>query len=448
MVYLRQLMPTRGFLLGFWRKGPPGRRWIHARPEHTSQQLQQKLLTRPREDLLSPGRTGRLGRSQSNFIPAPTQEPGPKATAAVRKQLQLSKYPQDLLQHLERAAAEGKLDPTVIGAAMKRCEQGRFWDALLRARSLQKKEKILLGPVQVSIYLTALARCASGERGSVQEARRRQVFALAREAFDGSAFDGWDSVTGSIVLNSALHACSISADPDAARWAKDLWETAARHGVQHSNSNYSSLATLWEKLGAADAVDELLALAAQGPPRWRPSHVTLAALVDAAGERRDWKRAEALWSRLVRLGVAPQLAAAARAKAHLLCGRVHACTQLAAGEGAGGYKLAELEVQALLVAYHSAPEPAMEERLRAALRNGEDCLKRESSHRQLRDWKLLRQAGELLLAGQPQLRLREVLLSYIARRSVMMEWPNHPAATRYLHPEAPEDLDVGIRPET
>ena len=40
-------------------------------------------------------RTGRLGRSQSNFIPAPTQEPGPKATAAVRKQLQLSKYPQD-----------------------------------------------------------------------------------------------------------------------------------------------------------------------------------------------------------------------------------------------------------------------------------------------------------------------------------------------------------------
>ena len=41
--------------------------------------------------------------------------------------------------------------------------------------------------------------------------------------------------------------------------------------------------------------------------------------------------------RLVRLGVAPQLAAAARAKAHLLCGRVHACAQLAAGaEGAGG----------------------------------------------------------------------------------------------------------------
>ena len=28
-------------------------------------------------------------------------------------------------------------------------------------------------------------------------------------------------------------------------------------------------------------------------------------------------------------------------------------------------------------AYHSAPEPAIEERLRAALRNGEDCLKRD-----------------------------------------------------------------------
>ena len=75
---------------------------------------------------------------QKVAIPSPSPVPGPVESAEVRRKLQWSQRPEELLRHLSGALAAGQIDCSVVGAALKRCEQGRWWDALCEVRRLQK----------------------------------------------------------------------------------------------------------------------------------------------------------------------------------------------------------------------------------------------------------------------------------------------------------------------
>lgn len=44
---------------------------------------------------------------------------------------------EELLEHVRDAIRDQIFDTTVVNAAMKRCEQGRFWKALLEVKQLQ-----------------------------------------------------------------------------------------------------------------------------------------------------------------------------------------------------------------------------------------------------------------------------------------------------------------------
>lgn len=113
-------------------------RWIHARAENTFIAQRQKLRARTSGCLGLPDLLGDCGPRQNIAIPSPSSVPGPVASAEVRRKLQWSQRPEELLQHFSGALKAGRMDSSVVSAAWKRCEQGRWWDALCEVRRLQK----------------------------------------------------------------------------------------------------------------------------------------------------------------------------------------------------------------------------------------------------------------------------------------------------------------------
>lgn len=47
-----------------------------------------------------------------------------------------------VLLHLNRAIKANHFDSAVVGSAMKRCEQGRWWDCLCQVRLLQTRHQV------------------------------------------------------------------------------------------------------------------------------------------------------------------------------------------------------------------------------------------------------------------------------------------------------------------
>ncbi|CAK9080832.1 unnamed protein product, partial [Durusdinium trenchii] len=342
-------------------------RWIHARPENTCIAQRQRLRARP-------AKTGALGVAESeersrghrkrcsDFIPSPTQVPGPAVSAKLRANLQWSRGVSELLSHLSRAlratSMDGHVDRHVFGAALRRCEQGRWWDGVQEVRRLQVAHGVEMDEVGLGIYLTALARC--GRTAADTPVTQKKLLADARRAWE--EFTGHFATLdqGRILLNSALHVCSVSttcAGEEALGWAEELWSWAFKHGIQPNQVNYETFLTVLSKCGKHERVDEMLR---QMEDHARcPSPVLLAALVHVAGEQRNAERAEALWQRMLEMGTVPNvLALAARAKAHLLSGNVKACAEILESADTAAlvanYKMSEMLVQARAVIYHAS----------------------------------------------------------------------------------------------
>lgn len=142
----------------------------------------------------------------------------------------------------------------------------------------------------LSIYFTALARCASGEAFGLRRERQGQVLRAAQEAWQSHGTFG-EPATGPIVLNSLLHVCSVAATREALLWGEELWRRASE-SFRPNDVNQETYLTMLSKCGEWTRVDELL------EQDWKPSAVLLAALLHVAGEARDLERCENLWRRL------------------------------------------------------------------------------------------------------------------------------------------------------
>mmetsp|Transcript_149131 Transcript_149131/g.415652 ORF Transcript_149131/g.415652 Transcript_149131/m.415652 type:complete len:468 (+) Transcript_149131:59-1462(+) len=420
-------------------------RHIHARSWQTGAAARSRKLDRPLDCFRSPGQgPNEKSRDVSRFVMLPTNQKetdGRTAvTSAQRALMQLCRSSSELIGHLRSAIAAGRADASVFGAAMQRCGQSSWWDALLEVRRAQRQAGVTLWPLQRNICLTALSRCvrSAGDGSAAVPSRQRELVSLGREVWD-EVGPATDSDTFKSGLGAALRICAVADGVAGLDWAEELWTWAQQQRFPLEAISYSNYALVLEVHNQPRRVDELLSACAQ--KNWRPSVVLLGALVNAAAERHDWLRAEMLWDRLVNgFGVKPNLIAySARAKAHLLCGRpalVASIIDDALDRNVElNLHLAEALLQASLVMYHSslAAEDLM--RLRNALSMARPVMCNYGRAQRER-WQRLEEAASRIRCSPASVRLYDVLLTMHGRQSIMTDWPHMSAGSRYLEQAA------------
>ena len=67
-------------------------------------------------------------------------------------ELKKSRSPRQLLQLFHNALQDGKVDASVVGAALQRCGQGLWWNALIEIRELQEQHGIVLHCIEHNIF--------------------------------------------------------------------------------------------------------------------------------------------------------------------------------------------------------------------------------------------------------------------------------------------------------
>jgi len=416
-------------------------RCIHGRARQTTFAEARRKVQRPRDAFESPGIDNRLNRSVSRFVLSPIQ-PGSKGreahTSEQRAAMQWSNSAGELLERLRIAMTGGLVDVSVFSAAMQRCGQGRWWDALQEVRDEQLSVGVATSPILCTMYINAMTRSLRSERGfGVVPARQRQVLPFAKAAWDEAGISKHlDFPTAPCALNAALRLCAaVGREPAAFEWAAELWTWGGQCCILDEIS-YSTFLLVLAVHRMPERVDELLAEAVRRT-LLKPNYILLGGLVNVAAEHRDWRRAEELWHVLVdQLGVvANGLAYGARAKAHMSCGRPLAVVSVVdemLGKGLQAPpEVAESLCQALLVMYHSTLDAYDFLRLHEAFCRGE-AMMQSASGWQRRTWEQMKHTADAMRSDPASVDLRDVLVEWKAQRSVMAEWRGCVAGSNYL----------------
>jgi len=409
-------------------------RGITARPSQTGLSERRRKQMRPTDTFFAAPTTD--GRDYRNgFVMQPTGvgfEGRTVETTEQRRRIQLSKSHTELRLELQRAIDSRRIDPSVFGAAMQRCGQGRWWDALLDVRQVQRWLGVRLFSAEGSIYLNALMRSVrSVSSEGPTPARQRRLVELGKEA--------WHEVGGATrietpMLNAALRLCSAASEHAGLVWGEELWAWAQQRGVALNKISYASFALLLESHALSDRVDAMLS--GPGMAAWTPDFVDLGALVNVAGELRNWRRADSLWRALVsEHSIVPHaLAYCAYAKAHLLSGRPASAARIVEemfALGAGDIRGALMHAQALLVIYHSSLAQDDLRRLDRVLHEGTLLIPEANAGVLTATWIDIKNVVECL-RNSPSLRLHDVLVGLHLKRSKMAEWDNFSAGEQYL----------------
>ena len=413
------------------------KRSIHARAEQTPTSERQRKLQRPRDSFLAPGKGNKkMSKNESRYVLAPTpyRSEG-EHTSLQRKKMQLSRSPNELLKNLQMAINSDLVDTSVFGAAMQRCGQGRWWDALCEVRQRQVNIGIALDKIQGTMYLAALARCVRGEYGfgPIPE-RQKLIVPLAKQAWTEHRAPN-DVQQDNFCFNAALRVCHSAAGTDGIKWGEELWKWAAASGLELNKVSYTNFILLLEAHGKTPRVDAILSDAAkQG---WKPDYATLGGLVNAAAERRDWQRGESLWHTLLNeFGVIPtNIQYSARTKLHMLCGRPafikHVVNSMLDKNIPMLPQIAEAQFQAALIVYHSTLSQSDRRHLIEADTQGLPITRSASGH-QKKTWKELQLVSRSLCSRPCSIRLHDVLIEWKAKQSIMANWANHAAGSGYL----------------
>lgn len=394
-----------------------------------------RKLHRPKDD---PGPSAGSTELRRNFpvIPVFGVDSAGKTEGTSRQRAAMwhSSSPPELLNKLRAAIKAECIDASVIGAAMQRCGQNRWWGGLQEIRKMQQEASVKLWPLQRNIYITALTRSIRGERGfgAIPE-RRQQLVLLGKQAWEeaGPALDADTFRSG---LGAALRLCAAAEEAAALSWAEELWTSAGQQSFPLNRLAYEAFVLVLAVYRLPQRVDKMLS---ESTSVWQPSHACLGALVNVAAEQRDWRRAEELWKRfVVEFHVEPGgIEYGCRAKAHMLCGRPAAAAS-AVEEALGKNislmpELAESQVQALLVICHSSLAPADFDRLSKALERGEPIVS-EASTWQRKTWVRMRAVASGLGWIPEVMPLSDVLVEWKAQQSAMATWEDCLAGSKYL----------------
>lgn len=324
---------------------------------------------------------------------------------------------------------------------MQTCGNEGWWKGLLELHRLRREEAVALPPIVRNIALTALTHCLKGRRDQKLVMERVPVALEMAKEYWQEAGPAGDVRDFNIGLSSALKLAACLDCEAAYKWGLEVWSESHPCFVKDQISFKAHLAFL-EHYRRSDEVD--FWMRRSGP--FALDIVLLGSLLDCAASRRDWQRAEALWEIFMKRQVRPNLMAHnARAKVHLLAGRPRkvldvydsAITDFAAAMREN-YKLGASYAQALLLLCHSALDPSamqrLEDFLALALERG------PSSPKGVREDLLkMRQVLKKLLSKPQEVYLRDILVQWRARElSVMAEWENFRAGSRYLDDREPE----------
>lgn len=414
-------------------------RAIHARVERTTSAEGRRKSNKPLDRFSSPGTEGARTRGDSRFVMAPTSVRSAgrtSQTAQVRANLQLSRNSHELLRHLLKASEQNKVDLSVVGSAMQRCGQGRWWHALLEVRQVQLQHGLTLTPLQRNIYFTALARSVRGEGGfGPLPVRQRALITLGKEAWaETDVLEDTDATLSSSV-GAVLTLCTAAKHADGFHWGVEVWQSLKSQALSNTPSAYEQYTSLLAVYKQEDQVNSILDRSSKDG--WVPSCVLLGSLVNVAAEQGDWRRAEQIWKKLIKqMGVVPNsICFGARAKAHLLCGRPWFAANVTEEMLASGIALeppnAESQFQSLLVVYHSSLVAEDLKRLRLAESRGGHVIQQSTAlHR--RTWVKLQNMADRLKAAPSSVRLHDVLVEWKAKSSIMASWENHKAGSAYL----------------
>ena len=430
------------FSASHWRFAVNGAvRGRHSRPEDVGEAKRHKMMNRPSG---SYGNfTGRKGK-QEIFLMSPTV-PGmssgrSKAAGDVRAKMGYCSSWPEVIELVQTAKAHGKLEASVLGAAMQVCGNQGWWEGLVELHQMQQKEDVGISRILGSIALTALTHCLKDEHNCrrVEVAERVPVALTMATHFWREVEPARDVLTFNVLLSSALKLATCLDCKAAYQWGLEVWDEA-NDGFDRNQVSFNAYLAFLEHYRCCDEVDALL----QG--RQAVDHVLLGSLLNCTASHRDWHRAEVLWDIFSRREVVPNLMVHNnRAKVHLLAGRPskvleiydHAITDFVAAM-TENYKVGANYAQALLLVSHSSLDLQAIERLQSflarALMKGPS---RPTSFRE--DLRKMRNVVEKLLSEPEEVYLHDVLIGWNAKeQSIMAQWKNYPAGSNYLEDQCP-----------
>ncbi|CAE7506681.1 psuK [Symbiodinium sp. CCMP2592] len=287
-------------------------------------------------------------------------------------------------------------------------------------------------------------------RGSIKRCRKPQQLmnlideAVTKNMLEPSIFGAVeiDVISDAEVLNSffssALKLATCLRSEAARAWALGLWDRARALSFSISGITYSTYIQFLEQYRLYDQVDALLEDAEMSQAL---NYIVLSGLLEQVSFRKDWERAEILWTNCTAKGVMPNLICVlARAKVHLLAGRPTAVLEiLQSGMDLCGScfeengRLVQEYAQSLLIASHSSLDPQVLRHLREFLDDGHFSIEKKTSFSMRNGLKQMKALAEMLLSSPNDLRLHDLLVEWKAKEmSVMAKWDNFRAGTKYL----------------
>ena len=413
----------------------------HSRPEQVPLSERNRMLQRPRAQFAS--RTGRSGGRQDRpyFLLTPSNPGSQERTeeaSSLRHMFKTCMSPKQFRECWERLSKDERFDASVVGSAMQRCGQGRWWDELVLIHAAHQKIGITLQCVGHSIFLRALAHCLRCGSASAEVTRRRKEQALALAQGSWGEFLPTNEANFNCGLSSALTLCVRIGLTAAHEWADALWEWSKEQVFQKTLVTYAARMNVCEQRRQQDQVLDLLAECRV--QRLAPNQVVLGGLLDQAAGHCDWKRADDIWRLLVEgQGVDPHfLAYTAHAKAHLSAGRPHMSvhiidTMLKSSQHKLDYKLAVDYLQALLLVSHSSLAATHIQQLATFLEQGRKIVAEKSARSGKQAWARLSSQAFKLIEDPESVPFKDLLVTRNAcEHSVMIHWENRPAGSDYL----------------
>ena len=412
----------------------------HSRPEQVPEGRRRKMLNRP--DYKRP--TGREGKL--NFLNTPTDPQilqgrygRSPAAKGIRGKIKRSSSWEEVIDLVNTAKAEGKLETSVFAAAMQTCGNFGSWKGLMKLRKLQQQEGTALDPIGRNIALTALTYSLKNRRKhAVVPHRAAAALEMAKELWDDTK-PAQEAETFNSGLSSALKLATCIDSDAACAWGLEVWSKSNSAAFKKDHISFSTYLCFLEQYQRCDEVDALLESKEEVVSR-ASNHVLLGSLLNSISQRRDWERAEALWAVFVAKGIKLNyMSHHARAQVHLLAGRpLHAVEVFNSGVSdfvsviKQDLRVAMLYSQALLVVCHSSLEPDAMERLQAFLALALE--KGASRPRDMREDLLnIRKVLKTLQQKPQEVQLPDVLIQWKTKhQSAMSEWKHLRAGSNYL----------------
>ena len=385
--------------------------------------------------------TGR--KDPVNFLLSPSIRDGSPGRSdkawTIRGKIKRCKKLEVMIELVQGAVSQGKLEASVLGAAMQTCGHHGWWKGLLELRRLQEKAGTVLFTQELSIALNALAHSLKVDhRESIVPERVPKALDMAKTYWRevGPARCARNAHNFNTCLSSALKLATLL-DCDAAyEWGSNLWSKSpydpnrVTYGVYIGFlEHYRQRENVDVLLNSGDAVVSLCL-----------DIVLFGSLLNCNASRRDWQRAEDMWATFTSKAIEPnEICHAALAKAYLLAGRPAKVLEVMERVNVSSvrfiteyFAMAKDYAQALLLTCHASldPDAIKSTRTYLALAMRHAPKGQKAVTRQLQKMKSILNR----LSSSPQeVFLRNVLIDWNAREnSVMSEWSNFPAGSKYF----------------